>query len=168
MSEAVRPERPGDEAAIEAVILAAFGPSGEAEVVRGLRRAGALTQSLVALEGDDLVGHVALSPLSVQGALVPGVQGLAPLAVRPDRQRLGHGSRLVEALVAGARAAGDRVILLLGDPAYYRRFGFRDATALGLSCPWEVPPGSFQALVLAPPWPRGLVRWHAAFQRLAG
>lgn len=168
MSETDRAERPGDEAAIEAVILAAFGPTGEAALVRELRQARAMTQSLVALEGEDLVGHVALSPLTVQGALVPGVLGLAPLAVRPDRQRRGHGSRLVEAAIAGARTAGDRIILLLGDPAYYRRFGFRDAAAMGLTCPWEVPPGAFQALLLAPPWPRGAVRWHAAFHHVAG
>ena len=57
--------------------------------------------------------------------------------------------------------------LVLGDPAYYRRFGFRPAAAIGLTPPWKVPPEAFQALTLASPWPRGLVRYHKAFDLVA-
>lgn len=169
MSEvAVRPEGPGDEAAIAALVTAAFGRSAEADLIASLRAARALTHSLVAAEAGAALGHLALSPVSVQGAAMPGVLALAPLAVLPERQRQGIGSRLVEAALAAAKAEGAKVVLVLGDPAYYRRFGFRPAGGIGLTPPWPVPPEAFQAVTLASPWPRGLVRYHPAFDRLGG
>ncbi len=159
----VRPEGPGEAEAIAAVVTAAFGGAGEAALIDALRRAGALALSLVAVERQEVVGHVALSALSVQGAFMPGVLALAPLAVAPGRQRQGIGRHLVEAAIAAARADGGKVILVLGDPAYYGRFGFRPAAAIGLTPPWKAPAEAFQALTLASPWPRGLVRYHRAF-----
>lgn len=168
MSEVViRPEAPGEAAAIAGLVTAAFGQPQEARLVAALREAGALSVSLVAEDGGELVGHIALSPLSVQGAFMPGVLALAPLAVLPGRQGQGIGRTLVEAALAAARARGAKVVLVLGDPAYYRRFGFRPAAAIGLTPPWKVPPEAFQALTLASPWPRGLVRYHKAFDLVA-
>lgn len=166
MSEALRAERPGEADAIHALLAAAFGRAAEAELVAALRRAHALDTSLVAEQGGALIGHVALSPVSVQGALMPGVLGLAPLAVHPDHRRRGLGGRLVEAALAAARGGGGKLVVVLGDPAYYRRFGFRPAKDMGLTCPWPGTDEAFQALILASPWPRGLVRYHAAFDAL--
>lgn len=162
----IQPECPGDAAAIHTLVAAAFGRAAEAELVDRLRRASALAHSLVAESGGTLAGHVALSAVSVQGAFMPGVLGLAPLAVHPEHQRRGVGSALVEAALAAAKGEGARLIVVLGEPDYYRRFGFRAASGLGLSCPWPAAGEAFQALVLAPPTPRGLVRFHAAFDLL--
>lgn len=166
MSEAIRPERPGDAAAIGTLLEAAFGRPAEAILVAALRQAHALDVSLVAAQEGTLVGHVALSPVSVQGAFMPGVLGLAPLAVHPDHPRRGIGGRLVEAALAAARKGGGKLVVVLGDPAYYRRFGFRPAKDIGVTCPWPGAEAAFQALILASPWPRGLVRYHAAFDAL--
>lgn len=166
MSDTPRPERPGDAGAIRTLLAAAFGRAAEAELVDALRAAHALDTALVAEQDGRIVGHVALSPVSVQGAYMPGILGLAPLAVHPDHQRQGIGARLVEAALAAARAGGGKVVVVLGDPAYYRRFGFRPAADMGLTCPWPGTEAAFQALILASPWPRGLVRYHAAFDRV--
>jgi putative acetyltransferase len=162
----IRPEQPADIPAIHALVTAAFGRPAEADLVDSLRAAGVLAHSLVAEQDGVLVGHVALSPVSVQGAFMPGVLGLAPLAVHPDHQRQGLGSALVEAALRVAKTEGARLVVVLGEPAYYRRFGFRPAAALGLTCPWPQAGEAFQALVLASPAPRGLVRYHAAFEAL--
>jgi len=161
-----RAARPSDNRAIHALVAAAFGQTAEADLIDRLRDAGALAHSLVAERAGDLVGHVALSPVSVQGALVPGALGLAPLAVQPPHQRQGIGAALVAAAIAAARADGAKVIVVLGAPAYYGRFGFRPASAIGLTCPWPQAGDAFQALVLGTPAPRGLVRYHRAFDDL--
>lgn len=162
----IRQERSDDRGGIHILNAAAFGRTDEADLVDRLRSAGALAQSLVAERDGAVVGHVALSPLSVQGAFMPGVLGLAPLAVHPDHQRQGIGSALVHAALAAAKADRAKVIVVLGDPAYYGRFGFRPASGIGLTCPWPQAGDAFQALVLASPAPRGMVRYHAAFDAL--
>lgn len=159
----IRAEAAEDAAALDALITAAFGRPDEARLVAGLRAAGALSLSLVALQADRLVGHVAFSPVSVQGAALPGVLGLAPLAVRPDRQRRGIGSALVAEALDRLRREGCRLVVVLGEPAFYRRFGFRPAGALGLTYPGPGAAEAFQALMLAPPLTRGLVRYHRLF-----
>lgn len=166
MSEVIRPERPDDAPAIGALVEAAFGRPAEATLVAALRQAKALDTSLVAERDGAILGHVALSPVSVQGAFMPGVLGLAPLAVHPDQQCRGIGTRLVEAALAAVRKGGGKLVVVLGDPAYYRRFGFRPAKDIGVTCPWPGAEAAFQALILASPWPRGLVRYHAAFDAL--
>jgi putative acetyltransferase len=161
----VRDEQAGDEPHVAAVIAAAFGRAAEADLVVALRQARALEIALVAERDGRIVGQVALSPVSVQGAFMPGILGLAPLAVAPDCRRQGIGARLVEAALRAAKAGGGKVVVVLGEPAYYRRFGFRPARGIGLTCPWPGTEEAFQALILASPWPRGLVRYHAAFDR---
>lgn len=165
MSEtpSIRPERTEDAAAIDATVEAAFGRPDEVRLVQGLRAAGAWELSLVALQRDRIVGHLGFSAVTVQGAAVPGVVGLAPLAVRPDRQRQGIGTALVQAGLDRLRQAGCRLVVVLGDPAFYRRFGFRPAASLGLTYPGAVPEEAFQALMLSPPLTRGLVRYHRLF-----
>jgi putative acetyltransferase len=126
----VRPEQPGDIPAIRAVHTSAFPADAEARLVDALRAAGRLSVSLVAEDAGRVVGHVAFSPVSVDGA--PGGLGLAPLAVTPDCQRRGAGGLLVRAGLEAAAQCGAGFVVVLGHPGYYPRFGFRRAGELGL------------------------------------
>jgi putative acetyltransferase len=161
----IRPEGPADRSSITRLVAAAFGRDEEARLIERLRDAGALTISLVATFGDDLVGHVALSPVSIAGA-APGRRwlGLGPLAVRPDRQRAGIGTALMQAALAAGDRGGTELIVLLGEPAYYGRFGFEPARRHGLGLPWPVPDEAFMArLATAQVPPPGVVGYHPAF-----
>ena len=160
----IRAERPGDEDAIHEVTTAAFLAAPhtshtEQFIVRELRRAGALAVSLVAEIGGRIVGHVAISPVTIDGAAC-GWFGLGPVSVLPAHQSMGVGSRLVREALARLRTTGARGCVLVGEPAYYGRFGFRAEPALVLP---DVPPQYFQALSFVADLPRGIVTFHAAF-----
>lgn len=159
----VRAETPGDAAAIHAVHAASFPTTTEVRLVDALRAAGRLRLSLVACDGERVVGHVAFSPVDVAGA-TDGV-GLAPLAVLTGDRRRCVGVRLVrEGLAISGRSAYGFVVLL-GDPRYSRRFGFLPANRWGLRD--EYGGGeAFQALELRPgaiPSRGGLVRYGPEF-----
>jgi len=148
VAPAIRTESPADDEAIRAVHRAAFPTDFEARLVGRLRDAGRCRVSLVAeLEGD-VVGHVLFTPVSVEGTgvVVEGL-GLAPLAVRPDRQRRGVGSALVREGLGACRARGCPFVVVLGEPAYYARFGFRRASAVGVGNEYGVDE-AFQILEL--------------------
>ena len=124
--------------------------------------------SLVAVRSGAVLGHVLFTPVRVVDAgEVTKAVALGPLAVRPDRQRQGVGSRLVREGLRACRQAGHRHCFVLGDPDYYGRFGFEPASTCGATCEWDVPPTAFQALVLAQdaPAPRGRVRYAPALSR---
>jgi putative acetyltransferase len=164
----IRIERPGDEGGIHAVHAAAFPTDAEARLVDLLRDAGHLSLSLVAEVDDTIVGHVAFSPVAVAGVL--NVLGLAPVAVRPAWQRQGIGARLITEGIATARARGAEFVVLLGEPAYYSRFGFRPAAEWGLTDEYRGGP-AFQALELhegAIPRGAGLVRYGPEFALVEG
>lgn len=153
----IRLERPGDAAGIRAVTEAAFGQSTEADLVDMLRRVpGAL--SLVAEDGGAIVGHILFTPASIDsdGTEVVGV-GLAPMAVRPDRQGHGVGSDLVEQGIAMLRERGCPFVIVLGHPSYYPRFGFERASAHGLASQWpDIRDDAFMVLILDPDVMRGV------------
>lgn len=162
----IRPERPDDGAAIRAVLTAAFADqprsrNDEHLLVDALREAGALLLGLVAEEGGEVIGYVAFSPVTVAGVCC-GWYGLAPLAVRPDRQRRDVGRSLVKAGLAALREAGAAGCVLLGEPEYYGRFGF--ARRVGLTLP-GVPPAFFLALAFEDSQPVGEVAYHPVFDR---
>lgn len=134
MASDIRPERPGDAAAISELTTAAFegtthGSGTEALIVERLRRANVLTVSLIAVEAEEIVGHVACSPVTI-GVNSGSWYGLGPVSVRPAWQRLGIGQRLIQAALQKLRSLGAAGCVLLGDPAYYRRFGFVSDPAL--------------------------------------
>jgi len=160
---AIHPERPGDAAAIHAVHAASFPTAAEARLVDLLRFAGRLPVSLVAEMGDAVVGHVAFSPVTTASGAV-GV-GLAPVAVVEPHRRRGIAAALVRAGLEACHAAGFGWAVVMGEPAYYSRFGFRPATEFGLADEYGGGP-AFQAMELVPgtlPVGAGLVRYAPEF-----
>ena len=147
----IRAERPGDVAAVRRVVEAAFKGKAEADLVDTLRAAGKFSVALVAAQGRTVAGFCLLTDVEIAGnGLKPRGAGLAPLAVRPTFQRRGIGRMLVRAALERAREAGYGFVCLLGDPRYYRRFGFRAGGTLGLACEFAAPAEAFMAIELAP------------------
>lgn len=160
----IRPETPADAAAIAALTTAAFlnaphTSHTEAFIVNVLRRAGALSVSLVAEQGGELVGHVATSPVTIADG-TPGWHGLGPISVLPVRQGQGIGSALMRAALQALREQGAAGCMLVGDPGYYRRFGFRNEAQLIYP---DIPPEYFMVLPFTDALPRGTVSFHEAF-----
>ncbi len=168
MTIEVRPESPSDVPAIETLTTAAFLAAPhtshtEQFIVAALRRAGVLTVSLVAVEEGAVVGHVAVSPVVISDGAV-GWYGLGPISVLPARQGQGIASRLMHEALGALRTRAAAGCVLLGDPAFYARFGFRMEPGLVLP---GVPPEYFQVLAFGATLPRGVVTYHAAFDARA-
>jgi putative acetyltransferase len=164
----IRDEQPGDEPAIVAVNLTAFGGPAEAALVDALRGAGAAVVSLVAEDEDgEIVGHVLFSEVTLEPPRpVADTIALAPVAVRPRLQGGGIGAALIEEGLRRCAKLGYGAAVLLGHPSYYPRFGFLPAHRFGLRCEFPSPPEAFMALELAPGGLDGepaLVRYHPAF-----
>lgn len=172
MTIQLRHEAADDIPAIEAITIAAFANAphtshSEQFIVRALRAANALTLSIVAEEQGQIVGHVALSPVAItdaHGQQATDWQGLGPIAVLPARQGQGIGSRLMRQALAELRDLHAAGCVVLGEPAYYARFGFQ--AHAGLQLP-GVPPGYFMALAFRGPVPAGIAQYSAAFDAAA-
>ncbi|MEW6323455.1 MAG: N-acetyltransferase [Acidobacteriota bacterium] len=143
----IRDERPWDADAVRDVNCQAFGQDQEGRIVDALRAHGGVLVSLVAVADGMVVGHIMFSPLTV-GAVAGAALG--PMAVRPDHQHRGIGSRLVEQGIERLRRDGCPFIVVIGHPEFYPRFGFEPAGAMGLQCEWEVPADAFMVAVLNP------------------
>ena len=159
----LRDESPADADAIRSLITEAFRGAAhssetEAQIVDDLREADALTLSLVAEAEDGILGHLAASPVHIGDA--QDWFGIAPVAVRPDRQSRGIGSALMKAALARLRSQDARGAVLVGDPGYYTRFGF--AADPGITVP-GIPDEYVLALSFVGPAAQGAVRYHRAF-----
>jgi putative acetyltransferase len=163
----IRDETTADAAAVRQVIVAAFKSRIEADLVDRLRAHGKIAAALVATLGNAVAGHIMLTDVALRGTgLPPRGAALAPLAVRPAMQRRGIGSDLARAAIARAREVGYGFMVVLGDPAYYRRFGFAAGAALGLACEFDAPLEAFMAMELSPgalAGARGLVQYEPEF-----
>jgi glycogen operon protein len=159
----VRTEGPEDRAAVHDVVARAFGQTDEADLIEAMRGDPAWIDgfSVVGVRDGRVVGHALLTRLPVGAD--PGL-ALAPVAVAPEAQRTGVGSAMVRELVRRAEAAGERLIVVVGEPDYYRRFGFAPAADLGVVGFDQAGP-AFQAMTLGDPAlaPRGRVRYPAPF-----
>ena len=136
----IRPETPQDSAAIRNVNEDAFGSSVEADLVEKLRSRQAYTISLVATDGDNVIGHIIFSPVTIEsGNTSFAALGLGPMAVLSSYQRKGVGSQLVREGLQECRRLGHEIVVVLGHPDYYPRFGFIPARPRGIKCEFEVP-----------------------------
>lgn len=166
ISWTTRAETPADVTAVSAVNLAAFPTAEEAGLAEALRRdplAWLPGLSVVAEAPDGTVaGHALLTRCHVGD--VPAL-ALAPCAVLPDFQRQGAGSAAIRTALAAARDQGENLVLVLGHPEYYPRFGFTPASAFGIRAPFEAPDEAMMALALDParPVPEGTIRYPAPF-----
>ena len=163
----VRPSRDDDWPAILDVHRGAFGGEVEPRMADAIRASGGWVPelSLVAEEDGSVVGHVLTSWVGLEGSERRLLQ-LGPIGVLPEHQRRGLGSALVQATLAAARALGEPLVLLEGDPAYYGRFGFVRADELGLLPPPQaLYDWAFQVAVLDEdaPLPRGRVVYPPTF-----
>jgi putative acetyltransferase len=143
----IRKERPVDIPSIRDLNKRAFEQDQEANIVDALRSNGAASLSLVATLDDRVVGHIMYSPAEL-GEFTGA--GLGPMAVLPEHQRQGIGSKLIEAGNRQLNDAGCPFIVVVGHADYYPRFGFRPARPLGITCEWEVPDNVFLLLMLDP------------------
>jgi putative acetyltransferase len=164
MNIKIRTETAADVPAIEAVTISAFlnaphTSHTEQIIVGALRKAGVLTISLVADAEGTVIGHVAVSPVSISDGAA-GWFGLGPLSVVPEHQSHGVGSRLMHEALRILRERGAAGCILLGEPEYYGRFGFQADPNLILP---DVPPKYFQAISLGTSRPHGIVSYHEAF-----
>ncbi len=150
----IRPETPADAAAIYTVNKQAFdGRESEAELVDAVRKSeGFIPQlSLVAEQNGLIVGHILFSRIQIQteNGLAPAL-ALAPMAVLPAHQNQGIGSALVQGGLEECKRLGHAVVIVLGHPSYYARFGFSAGLAKALDCPYGEHGEAWMALELIP------------------
>ena len=160
---AVREERSDDLTPIRDVNRRAFGQDQESNIVDALRASGAALLSLVAADATVIVGHIMYSP-----AYLNHIQGaaLGPMAVVPEGQRRGIGSRLVDVGNRKLKDIGCPFVVVVGHADYYPRFGFEPASRYGITCEWHVPDDVFQVLILDAATMRGvngLVKYRSEF-----
>jgi len=149
----VQPEKKEDYTAIYEINRLGFGRESEANLVKSLRKRADFIRelSLVAVKDRKVLGHILFGPIGIQTnknilpALAP-----APMAVHPEFQNRGSGSELLRQGLERCRNLEQKVVVVVGHPAYYPRFAFTSARAKGLESPFPVPDEAFMALELAP------------------
>ncbi|GGC09824.1 GCN5 family N-acetyltransferase [Novosphingobium endophyticum] len=160
----IRDECPQDAGTIAAITAAAFealpySSGTESRIIEALRAAGALTVSLVAERDGEIEGHIAFSPVQIDGRNGPWF-GLGPVSVRPDVQGQGIGTMLIRSGLERLRSIPASLCVVLGDPRYYGRFGFRHDPRLTYDFPIAE---AFQCLALSGSPPSGIVTYNPAF-----
>ena len=163
----IRAERASDAEAINNVLTAAFEGDDEAHLVGVLRNQDAVLVSMVAELGGIVVGHVVFTRAHIAwGDAEQAVAALGPMAVSPAYQRQGIGGQIISSGLAACRSRGETVVVVLGHPTYYCKFGFAPGGRYGLRSEFGGPPEAFMVLPFtgdALTGSAGLVKYHAAF-----
>ena len=160
----IRSETTADIEAITQVTVAAFmhleiSNQTEHYIIHALRKAGALSLSLVAETKGNIMGHVAFSPVTISDG-TKGWYGLGPVSVIPGSQKAGIGTLLINEGLSRLKQMGGNGCVLVGDPGYYRRFGFTNVPALVYK---GIPQEFFMALPFNDTPPQGIVSFHDGF-----
>ncbi len=142
-----------------AFTAAPYSSQTESAIIDGLREADALTLSLVAVQDDYVVGHIAFSPITIDETN-QGWYGLGPVSVHPDYQNRGVGGMLIREGLHQLVELGAKGCVVLGEPGYYKRFGFEYDNALRYEA---APADYFMRIVFEGPAPTGHVAYHAGF-----
>lgn len=164
-------ETEDDTTSIREVVTAAFGRTSEANLVEAIRNSPNFIPqlSIVAKEDGDAVAHVMFSAIAIatQNRPIPAL-ALAPLSVMPARQHEGIGSHLVQVGLSKCRQLGHSIVVVLGEPRYYKRFGFQTASQFGMQAPFPVPDDAFMVLELKPGALKGvsIVQYPAYFNQV--
>lgn len=151
MEPIIRAETLRDIPDVRRVNELAFGRPAEADLVDALRETAHPIISLVAELDDQVVGHILFSPVTIESEDESlEALGLAPVAVLPDYQNRGIGAALIRSGLAECRCIGHEIVIVLGHPSYYPRFGFVTASTVGIRCEFEVPAEAFMVAELTP------------------
>jgi putative acetyltransferase len=149
----IQPEKGEYDTAIHEINVLGFGREDEARLVENLRKSPDFIPelSLVAVKDKRVVGHILFSRIAIQtktGSFA--AMSLAPMAVHPEFQKQGIGSKLIRQGFARCRKLGHKIVVVVGHPNYYPRFGFTSARAKGLEAPFLVPDEAFMVIEIAP------------------
>ena len=166
MTVRIEPETAEDASGIRQVHLAAFPTAAEADLVGMLRDNLDSEISLIARDAGEILGHVLLSRMEVEGGGRPyRALGLAPVAVHPNRQRQGIGIALIERALKHAEKLGEDFVFVVGEPEYYSRFGFSAEAAAPFASPYAGPYFMAKAFGVEPP-SSGTAAYAPAFSKL--
>jgi putative acetyltransferase len=163
----IRSETATDVSAIHAVNTAAFATRLEADLVDIVRQTTDPIISLVADDGEKIIGHILFSPVTLSGQPDATIMGLAPMAVLPGEQRHGVGTALVREGLKRCEELGYGAVVVVGHRDYYPRFGFKPGVTFDLKSEYDVPDDVFMALELTPNYLRGrsgTIYYHSAFR----
>ncbi|VUX55462.1 N-acetyltransferase GCN5 [uncultured Woeseiaceae bacterium] len=166
MSIQIRSETDDDKTAVYDVNAAAFPTETEAKLVDALRKSASEYISQVAVEDQNVVGHIMFTPVTLEPFEDLRLMGLAPMAVSPSLQRGGIGSELVKTGLLRCTESDVGAVAVLGHPQYYPRFGFRPASQWGIKSEYEVPEEVFMMMELSPGYLQdyqGIIRYDAVF-----
>ena len=163
----IRKEKDSDIEEIWKVNAEAFETEAEANLVNALRDSGISYISLIAEEGEEIVGHILFTPVELIGDNSGlKLMGLAPMAVMTKLQKKGIGSQLVKAGLESCLAQGYDAVVVLGHPEYYPKFSFVPSVRFGIKSEYEVPDEAFMVLELTKgslKGHQGIIKYHSAF-----
>ncbi len=169
MTIIVRKELEADRGDIFAINQLAFETSDEAKLVDRLRKEASPIISLVAEDDGKVVGHIMFSPATFSGHEDVKIMGLAPMAITPEQQNKGIGSKLVKIGLEQCKEMGVKAVVVLGHPNYYPRFGFKSSVLYGIKSEYDVPDDVFMVMELETDVFKGragIVKYHKAFAEL--
>ncbi|HUV79958.1 MAG TPA: N-acetyltransferase [Candidatus Bathyarchaeia archaeon] len=165
----IRPEQPEDIASIDEITRLAFEGEEEAKLIVAIRNSDYFIPklSLVTVQNNRVVGHILFSPITIESPETSvDALALAPMAVVPDFQNKGIGTKLVKHGLEACKKLGYTIVIVVGHPEYYPRLGFKPAREYGIEAPFEVPDDAFLVCELfsgALKKVRGMVKYSPAF-----